>query len=70
MQCATLVLGLHRPEQYNLSTYKTFNTKSLIVLQILKQREGALCEIGMYHNLSINRIYDSLPQEGQVNFIL
>lgn len=70
MQCATLVFGLHRPEQYNLSTYHRLDTKNLIMTQILKQREGELCEIAMYHNLAINRIYDVLPQEGQINFIL
>lgn len=62
MQCATLVLGLHRPEQYNLSTYKNLDTKNLIVTQILKQREGELCEIAMYHNLATNTIVDS-PEE-------
>lgn len=70
MQCATLVLGLHRPEQYNLSSYKGFNTKDLIILQILKQREGALCEIALHHNLAINRIYDSSPDGKQINFTL
>jgi replicative DNA helicase len=62
MQCATLVLGLHRPEQYNLKTYKGLDTKNLIMTQILKQREGDLCEIAMYHNLAINKIADSMEE--------
>lgn len=70
MQCATLVFALHRPEQYDLSKYKGLDTKNLIVTQILKQREGELCEIAMYHDLAINRIYDSPPQQGQLNFNL
>lgn len=70
MQCATLVLALHRPEMYDLSRYKSLDTKNLLITQILKQREGELCEIAMYHNLAINRIYDSSPQQGQINFNL
>jgi replicative DNA helicase len=70
MQCATLVLALHRPEMYDLSRYKSLDTKNLLITQILKQREGSLCEIAMYHNLAINRIYDSPPQQGQINFNL
>jgi replicative DNA helicase len=70
MQCATLVLALHRPEMYDLSRYKSLDTKNLLITQILKQREGELCEIAMYHNLAINRIYDSPPQQGQINFNL
>ena len=70
MQCATLVLGLHRPEQYFLAKYKSFDTKNLLITQILKQREGELCEIAMYHNLGVNKIYDSLPQQGQINYIV
>ena len=70
MQCATLVLALHRPEMYDLSRYKGLDTKNLLITQILKQREGSLCEIAMYHNLAINRIYDSPPQQGQINFNL
>jgi len=58
MQCATLVLALHRPEMYDLSRYKSLDTKNLLITQILKQREGELCEIAMYHNLAINRIYE------------
>lgn len=68
MQCATLVLALHRPEMYDLSRYKGLDTKNLLVTQILKQREGELCEIAMYHQLAINRIYDNPPQQGQINF--
>lgn len=70
MQCATLVLALHRPEMYDLSRYKSLDTKNLLITQILKQREGELCEIAMYHNLAINKIYDSPPQQGQINFNL
>jgi len=70
MQCATLVLALHRPEMYDLSRYKELDTKNLLITQILKQREGELCEIAMYHNLAINRIYDRPPQQGQINFNL
>lgn len=62
MQCATLVLGLHRPEQYDLQNYKSLNTKNLIMVQLLKQREGELCEIAMYHNLAINKIADSMEE--------
>jgi hypothetical protein len=65
-----LVLALHRPEMYDLSRYKSLDTKNLLITQILKQREGSLCEIAMYHNLAINRIYDSPPQQGQINFNL
>ncbi len=70
MQCATLVLALHRPEMYDLSRYKGLDTKNLLITQILKQREGELCEIAMYHQLAINRIYDNPPQQGQFNFNL
>jgi replicative DNA helicase len=70
MQCATLVLALHRPEMYDLSRYKGLDTKNLLITQILKQREGELCEIAMYHNLAINRIYDSPPQQGQIQFTI
>lgn len=70
MQCATLVLALHRPEMYDLSRYKSLDTKNLLITQILKQREGELCEIAMYHQLAINRIYDNPPQQGQFNFNL
>jgi hypothetical protein len=65
-----LVLALHRPEMYDLSRYKELDTKNLLITQILKQREGELCEIAMYHNLAINRIYDRPPQQGQINFNL
>jgi hypothetical protein len=55
---------------YDLSRYKSLDTKNLLITQILKQREGELCEIAMYHNLAINIIYDSPPQQGQINFNL
>ena len=70
MQCATLVIGLHRPEQYDLSRYKSLDTKNLMIAQLLKQREGELCEIALYHDLAINRIYDAAQQQGQLNFNL
>jgi len=68
VQDSDLILALHRPEVYQLSRYKGLDTKNLIVTQILKQREGELCEIAMYHNLAINKIYDNLPTQGQLNF--
>ena len=70
VQDSDTILALHRPETYGLTRYKGLDTKSLLVTQILKQREGELCEIAMYHNLAINRIYDSPPQQGQINFNL
>lgn len=32
------------------------------MVQLLKQREGELCEIAMYHNLAINKIADSMEE--------
>lgn len=61
MQCADVVLGLHRPETYDVKLYKQVPTKDLLVCQIMKQREGEICELALFHNLAINLILDENP---------
>lgn len=60
-QSATLILGIHRPETYGLLEYgrDKIPTEDLLIVQVLKAREGEICDIAMKHNLSINQINDA-----------
>lgn len=63
-QFATLIICLHRPELYGLTTYKPYANLAelpalgLIACHILKQRDGWTGMIAMQHNLSIYDIHD------------
>jgi len=59
-QSADLILGIHRPEMYGLLHYgkEKLSTENLIIVQVMKAREGEICDIAMKHDLAINQIYD------------
>lgn len=55
-QCADIVIGLHRPEMYGLKEFKKIPTKDLLIMQIMKQRDGEVCELAFKHQLMFNKI--------------
>ena len=57
-QCADIVLGMHRPEMYGLKQYNKLDTKDLLIIQIMKQRDGEVCELAFKHQLKFNRILE------------
>lgn len=55
-QCADVVIGLHRPEMYGLKEFKKIPTQNLLIMQIMKQRDGEVCELAFKHQLMFNKI--------------
>lgn len=75
MQCSDIVLTLHRPGAYGLETFQGMPTgydknnpdseDNLMILGVLKQREGWTGNIAQYHELKNNLICDYTNTRGQ-----